>query len=192
MLKPFLTTAALCLSLVATASAQNHDFDYKGATVHRRAFLLPQCVRIATDENGFDWIHDGPCVPSDIAWIDGDQHIHFRPTVTMAQMRRAFTLRLFEESHLPPPEHALAVSDCIRLPSADEPADPWVHAPPCRPEDIGQVDRQGHIALRSNVTMRQLQYGLALAMSEFSGMPRDVEDLAEQGPNLPKQRNPEP
>jgi hypothetical protein len=55
----------------------------------------------------------------------------------------------------------------------------FVHAPPCRADDIGRVDQRWHIAYRPDVTKEQLQYGFAMAVHIFSGRPIIMTDFAE-------------
>jgi hypothetical protein len=176
-----LKTVAFCLAISTPALAQDADYQLNGATVHRHTFTMPQCLRVGTHPRGFDWQHDGPCGADDIAWLDEGQHIHFRPGLTKAQLEHALTVWMFQQIHPPPKHFEMKVSDCLHLPQMEgDPRGWWKHPAPCNHlGDIAQADRPGHFAYIPSVTIEQLQYGLTLALYEFSGMPVVMEDFAQ-------------
>jgi hypothetical protein len=171
-----LAIAALCIAI--PAQAQDLDYEYNGATVHRRIVTGQQCYRVGIDPNGFDWQHQGPCGPEDFAWIGEPsmepQKLYFRDGLTKTQLQHTLTVWMFDQFHIRQLRNQIVPPTCMSLPS-NQGGDPWWwHAPPCRPDDIGLIDRPDHIEFRHGVTTAQLRYAIALALDVFSGQPIDL------------------
>jgi hypothetical protein len=170
--------AALCIAI--PAQAQDLDYEYNGATVHRRIVTGQQCYRVGIDPNGFDWEHNGPCGRDDFAWIDQasmePQKLHFREDITKTQLQHTLTVWMFDQFHVRELRNQIVPPMCMSLPS-NQGFDPWWwHKPPCRKDDIGIIDKPDHIEFRQSVTTQQLRYAIALAITTFSGMPIDLSE----------------
>jgi hypothetical protein len=180
-----LAIAALCLAI--PAQAQNYDYEYNGATVHRHILSGAQCFHIGTAPTGFDWEHNGPCGPDDFAWLDQasmePQHLNFREGLTKPQLERALSLWLFTKFTDWRLRDQIKVSTCMSLPTGHGGNPWWWHAPPCKPDDIGQITSAMRITFRKSVTIDQLHYAIAVALDTLGSPPIALEEFPEwRGP----------
>ena len=109
--------AALCVAI--PAHAQDYDYEYNGATVHRHLVTGQQCYRVGIDPNGFDWQHQGPCGIDDFAWIAEasmePQKLHFRDGLTNAQLQHTLTVWMFDQFHVRELKDQIVPPMCMSL-----------------------------------------------------------------------------
>src|SRR4051812_31288131 len=95
MWKTLIAAVMICAALPARAG--NLDSEADGATVHRRAFVFPQCIRLSRDPLGWDWMLDPPCRPSDLATVGPGTHIHYRRNLTPRELEQALIVSIKAE-----------------------------------------------------------------------------------------------
>jgi hypothetical protein len=88
--------AFACLALLTTipvaASAETPP------QVHMFAFALPACIEMPKGDTG-NWVHNQPCKPTDLGWIDRNHIAHF--TEDRAALQAALAKMLAETIGLP-------------------------------------------------------------------------------------------
>jgi hypothetical protein len=102
------------------------------------------------------------------------QKLHFRHGLTRPQLQHALTVWMFDQFHIRQLRNQIVPPMCMSLPASQ--ANGWWHKPPCRPDDIGLIDKPDHIEFRQSVTTAQLRYAIALALGTFSGQPLDLSE----------------
>jgi hypothetical protein len=173
-----LAIAALCIAI--PAQAQDYDYEYNGAPVHRHFVTGQQCYRVGIDPSGFDWEHNGPCGKDDFGWIDkasmDPQKLHFREGLTKSQLQHTLSIWMFDHFHIRVLSNQIVPPMCLSLPANQQGNPWWWHSLPCRPDDIGLVDKPEHIQFRQSVTTAQLHYAITLALDMFGGQPLDLSE----------------